>query len=282
MELPWGAFGENFTTEGLLERDVRIGDRFEVGTAELQVTDPRMPCYKLGVRFDRDDMVKRFLASGGSGFYLAVLREGEVAAGRSDRARGPGGARGDDRGRRGPPARAVARAPAAEGATEMAATGRSWRAPLAVAAGALVVVHAAAVRICGPRAPDPEPRLARRDRPAAGGALLRRRPGSDPHSAGAGDPEAIRRHRDLLPHRRSGRGASGPRPADQGRGARGRESLLHDQAHGSVFRRRRSSRTWTAPSGRRRSPARRSCSARRAAWPCRGTCGSRGSAGIRA
>ena len=81
MDLPWGAFGENFTTEGLLEREVRIGDRFQVGTAELQVTDPRMPCYKLGVRFDRDDMVKRFLAHGGSGFYLAVIREGEVAAG---------------------------------------------------------------------------------------------------------------------------------------------------------------------------------------------------------
>lgn len=80
-ELPWGAFGENFTTEGLLERDVRIGDCFRAGSAELQVTDPRMPCYKLGVRFDRDDMVKRFLASGRSGFYLAVLSEGEVAAG---------------------------------------------------------------------------------------------------------------------------------------------------------------------------------------------------------
>ena len=93
VDLSWGAFGENFTTEGLLERDVRIGDRFEVGTAELQVTDPRMPCYKLGVRFERDDMVKRFLAHGGSGFYLAVIREGDVAAGdpieltaRSDRA----------------------------------------------------------------------------------------------------------------------------------------------------------------------------------------------------
>ena len=80
-ELPWGAFGENFTTEGLLERDVRVGDRFLVGTAEVEVTDPRMPCYKLGVRFGRDDMVKRFLAHGGSGFYLAVVREGEVAAG---------------------------------------------------------------------------------------------------------------------------------------------------------------------------------------------------------
>lgn len=81
MDLPWGAFGENLTTEGLLERGVRIGDRFRAGSAEFQVTDPRMPCYKLGVRFGRDDMVKRFLASGRSGFYLAVLREGEVAAG---------------------------------------------------------------------------------------------------------------------------------------------------------------------------------------------------------
>jgi MOSC domain-containing protein YiiM len=79
--LPWGAFGENLTTEGLLEGDVRPGDRFLAGSAELQVTDPRMPCYKLGVRFERDDMVKRFLASGRTGFYLAVVREGEVAAG---------------------------------------------------------------------------------------------------------------------------------------------------------------------------------------------------------
>jgi MOSC domain-containing protein YiiM len=81
VELPWGAFGENLTTEGLLEQDVRVGDRFEVGTAELVVTDPRMPCYKLGVRFGRDDMVKLFLAHGGTGFYLAVVREGEVSAG---------------------------------------------------------------------------------------------------------------------------------------------------------------------------------------------------------
>jgi MOSC domain-containing protein YiiM len=80
-DLSWGAFGENFTTEGLLERDVRVGDRFRAGSAEFQVTDPRMPCYKLGVRFDRDDMVKRFLLHGGSGFYLAVIREGEVEAG---------------------------------------------------------------------------------------------------------------------------------------------------------------------------------------------------------
>ncbi len=82
-DLPWGAFGENFTTEGLLEPDIRIGDRIRVGSAEFLVTQPRMPCFKLGVRFGRDDMVKRFLRSGRSGFYLAVIREGEVASGNS-------------------------------------------------------------------------------------------------------------------------------------------------------------------------------------------------------
>ena len=81
MDLPWGAFGENFTTEGLLEGDVRIGDRLRVDSAEFLVTQPRMPCYKLGIRFGRDDMVKRFLQSGRTGFYVAVLREGEAAAG---------------------------------------------------------------------------------------------------------------------------------------------------------------------------------------------------------
>ena len=81
MDLPWGAFGENFTTEGLLEDVVKIGDRLRVGSAEFLVTQPRLPCYKLGVRFDREDMVKRFLKSGRTGFYLAVLREGTVAGG---------------------------------------------------------------------------------------------------------------------------------------------------------------------------------------------------------
>ena len=80
-DLPWGAFGENFTTEGLLEHALAIGDRLRVGSAELLVTQPRMPCFKLGIRFSRDDMVRRFLQSGRSGFYLAVLREGEVGAG---------------------------------------------------------------------------------------------------------------------------------------------------------------------------------------------------------
>ena len=80
MDLPWGVFGENFTTLGLLE-DTRIGDRLRIASAEFVVTQPRMPCFKLGIRFDRPDMVKRFLESGRSGFYLAVIKEGEVAAG---------------------------------------------------------------------------------------------------------------------------------------------------------------------------------------------------------
>jgi len=80
-ELPMGSFGENFTIDGLLEDSVHLGDRFSVGSAEVVVTQPRLPCYKLGVRFQSDDMVKRFLASGRMGFYLAVTREGEVGAG---------------------------------------------------------------------------------------------------------------------------------------------------------------------------------------------------------
>jgi len=80
-ELPFGAFGENFTTEGLLEDSVHLGDYFSVGSAEAVVTQPRLPCYKLGVRFGLDEMVKRFLASARTGFYLAVTREGEVGAG---------------------------------------------------------------------------------------------------------------------------------------------------------------------------------------------------------
>ncbi len=80
-QLDWAAFGENFTTEGLLETDVLIGDRFRIGTAEFVVRQPRMPCYKLGIRFGRPDMVARFSAVDRSGFYLAVEQEGEVGAG---------------------------------------------------------------------------------------------------------------------------------------------------------------------------------------------------------
>lgn len=76
-----GTFGENLTTEGLLDGDVGIGDRFRVGTAELIVTQPRIPCFKLGIRMGRDEFVTEFLERGLLGFYLAVAREGEVAAG---------------------------------------------------------------------------------------------------------------------------------------------------------------------------------------------------------
>ena len=79
--LPWGMFGENLTTEGLLEDSVHIGDRFRIGSAELMVTQPRLPCYKLGLKFGREDMVKRFLASRRTGFYFRVVQEGAVEAG---------------------------------------------------------------------------------------------------------------------------------------------------------------------------------------------------------
>jgi MOSC domain-containing protein YiiM len=80
-ELPWGAFGENLSTEGLLEADVCVGDEFRAGTALLMATQPRMPCYKLGVRFDDPRMVKRFVANQRPGIYFSVLEEGEVGPG---------------------------------------------------------------------------------------------------------------------------------------------------------------------------------------------------------
>ena len=81
MELPWAMFGENLTVSGVLEDVVHIGDRFQVGTAQLVVTQPRLPCYKLGLKFGRDDMLRRFLQSGLTGFYFSVFKEGDVAAG---------------------------------------------------------------------------------------------------------------------------------------------------------------------------------------------------------
>jgi len=82
-KLRWGNFGENFTTDGLLEDTVNIGDRFQVGTAQLMATQPRMPCYKLGIRFGRMDMVKMFGASLRPGIYFRVMQEGEVGVGDS-------------------------------------------------------------------------------------------------------------------------------------------------------------------------------------------------------
>src|SRR5436189_2565578 len=81
MDLAWGMFGENFSTEGLLENAVYIGDRFRIGETELMVTEPRLPCYKLGIKFGRADIIKRFLQSRRTGFYFAVLKEGNVRAG---------------------------------------------------------------------------------------------------------------------------------------------------------------------------------------------------------
>lgn len=79
-DLPWGAFGENFTTTGIFEDDLHVGDRLQVGSSILMVRQPRMPCYKLAAKFQRDDMIRRFLVSGRSGFYFSVEQEGTVAA----------------------------------------------------------------------------------------------------------------------------------------------------------------------------------------------------------
>lgn len=82
-QLPWGMFGENFTTEGLFESGTHIGDRLQIGGAIIVVRQPRIPCYKLAARFLREDILARFLRSGRSGFYFSVEREGAVAAGDS-------------------------------------------------------------------------------------------------------------------------------------------------------------------------------------------------------
>ncbi len=80
-EQEWGAFGENLTTTGLAEGAVRIGDRVRIGTAELVVTQPRLPCFKLELRFASPGLERRFLARGLTGFYLSVAAEGELKAG---------------------------------------------------------------------------------------------------------------------------------------------------------------------------------------------------------
>lgn len=81
VDFAWGQFGENLTLEGLNETTLNVGDRLRVGTAELTVTEPRMPCFKLGIRFGHMDVVKRFQEARRPGFYLAVTRAGTVAAG---------------------------------------------------------------------------------------------------------------------------------------------------------------------------------------------------------
>ena len=79
--MPWGSFGENFTTVGLLETEVSIGDRYRVGSAVVMVTTPRLPCFKLAAKFKSDVIVEQFLGSGRCGFYFSVVAEGEVGAG---------------------------------------------------------------------------------------------------------------------------------------------------------------------------------------------------------
>lgn len=81
IDMPWGIFGENFTTTGLVEDELHVGDRLQIGSAILMVRQPRTPCYKLAAKFQRDDMLERFLVSGRSGFYFSVEQEGSVAAG---------------------------------------------------------------------------------------------------------------------------------------------------------------------------------------------------------
>jgi len=81
MELPWSAFGENLTTEGLDEKTLCVGDQLRVGSALLMVTQPRLPCYKLAMKFGRDDIIQKFLKSGRSGFYFSVVEEGELSTG---------------------------------------------------------------------------------------------------------------------------------------------------------------------------------------------------------
>jgi MOSC domain-containing protein YiiM len=82
-DLPWGAFGENFTTEGLAEDDLHVGDRLQCGSTIVTVRQPRLPCYKLAAKFQCDDIIQRFLLSGRSGFYFSVEQEGEVGEGDS-------------------------------------------------------------------------------------------------------------------------------------------------------------------------------------------------------
>ena len=79
MNLPWGMFGENFTTTGLVEDELHVGDRFQIGSSIVTVRQPRIPCYKLAAKFQRDDILERFLLSGRSGFYFSVEQEGSVA-----------------------------------------------------------------------------------------------------------------------------------------------------------------------------------------------------------
>jgi MOSC domain-containing protein YiiM len=79
--MPWGIFGENITIEGLNEEDVNIGDIFKIGEAVIQATQPRQPCFKLGFRFNNNQIVQQFVDSGFSGVYVRILEKGKVKTG---------------------------------------------------------------------------------------------------------------------------------------------------------------------------------------------------------
>jgi len=79
--LSFGQFGENFTVEGLADDEVCIGDRYRIGTALFEVTQPRVTCYRVGIRMDEPRMASLLVSHGRPGFYLRVLQEGEVGAG---------------------------------------------------------------------------------------------------------------------------------------------------------------------------------------------------------
>ncbi len=81
VKMEWGMFGENITTEGLLEKDILIGSVYRIGTALLQITEPRMPCSKLAAKFGSNDIIRRFMKSRKSGFYFTVLEEGTIHPG---------------------------------------------------------------------------------------------------------------------------------------------------------------------------------------------------------
>ena len=83
QEFPWGSFGENLTVRGLLETDVRPGDRLRIGTTELVVTKPRQPCATFAMKMGDPGAVKRMLQTGRCGWYLSVAREGDIGAGDS-------------------------------------------------------------------------------------------------------------------------------------------------------------------------------------------------------
>jgi len=81
LDLPWGAFGENLTITGLAEETTNVGDRLGIGTAVFEVSQPRLPCFKLEAKFQRNDMIKRLLDTRRTGFYLRVVQEGTLRAG---------------------------------------------------------------------------------------------------------------------------------------------------------------------------------------------------------